>query len=40
MKTAATVLLLALALAGCGNPNGSSNPTRQTDQVPVPANTN
>jgi len=40
MKTAAAALLLLLALTGCASANGDSNPTRQSDQVPVPANTN
>ena len=35
-RLAALALLLVLAVAGCGNPNGDSNPTRQSDQLPVP----
>ena len=36
-KTASIALLLVLALTGCGNPNGDSNPTRQQDQLPIPS---
>ncbi len=40
MKLAATTLALALALVGCSSQSGSSNPDRQSEQLPVPTSTN
>ena len=40
MKIAASALLLVLALTGCASANGDSNPTKQSNQVPVPSNPN
>ena len=40
MKPAIAALALLLALAGCGGQSGSSNPDRQSDQLPVPSSSN
>ena len=40
LAAAASVLAVALALTGCSSQSGSSNPDRQSEQLPVPTSTN